>query len=128
MCSFSAHGAWARYFTRNKVIGGFALKHLRRINWILAATTWVLAFLCGLANLMGWDSLWFKTGMPYGILIRVSLFYSLLVLILELIEPGKKKVRVLRSALVIAISVLVAIPFFVWFQKSGVVAKFFESL
>ena len=61
---------------------------------------------------MGWESMWMIHGMLYGLLMRLSLLISLSTLIADLAvaEPEEKKGCVLRSLLVLAISVLVAIP------------------
>ena len=62
------------------------MKNLRRTNWILAAIAWGQAALCGLSNLLGWESPWMITGMTWPFVAGLSAMVSFATLCAGLVE------------------------------------------
>ena len=104
------------------------MKNLRRANWVLAALTWALAALFGLSKLLmwktellAWTSVWIWSGTLWYFGAQASLLLSVCTLFSAIAAdtPVERKACILCGLIVIAISVLVAIPALLVFDTGG---------
>lgn len=84
------------------------MKILKWVNLITAFVTWLLALLFGLFNLLGLWKAWHLAGFAWLACVKPSLVLSVITLIASFVKEDweySKKENVLRSGIVLAISV-----------------------
>lgn len=98
------------------------MKILKRVNLIAAAVMWILALAFGLFNLFGLWKAWHLAGFAWLACVWPSLVLSAVTLIASFVKEDweyTKKENVLRSVIVLAISVgislLAVFVFSAWF-------------
>ena len=98
------------------------VKILKRVNLITALVMWLLALLFGLFNLLGLWKAWHLAGFAWLACVWPSLVLSVVTLIASFVKEDweyTKKENVLRSVIVLAISVgislLAVFVFSTWF-------------
>ena len=96
------------------------MKILKWVNLITAFVMWLLALLFGFFNLLGLWKAWHLAGFAWLVCVLPSLVLSVITLIASFVKEDweyTKKENVLRSGIVLAISVAMALLVLFVFQR-----------